>query len=110
MAVIGIDIGGSKCAVIRVPDLPGAGTSFDYDRVEFPTTGLDEENQKIVLDSLTRLAAGRTTFMITHDLKHVARADLVLVLENGRIVESGAPAELRLDRGRFTGMMARRSP
>ncbi len=42
MAVIGIDIGGSKCAVIRVSDLPGVGSSFDYDRVEFPTTSLDE--------------------------------------------------------------------
>ncbi len=47
MAVIGIDIGGSKCAVIRVPDLPGIGSSFDYDRVEFPTTGLDETLSRI---------------------------------------------------------------
>ncbi len=47
MAVIGIDIGGSKCAVIRVTDLPEAGTSFDYDRVEFPTTGLEETLERI---------------------------------------------------------------
>lgn len=60
-----------------------------------PTTGLDEENQEIVLSALVKLSAGRTTFMITHDMKHVERADQVLVLEEGRVVDSGKPADLR---------------
>ena len=72
-----------------------------------PTTGLDEENQNIVFEALTGLAEDRTTFMITHELKHVERADLVLVLEDGRIVESGTPEALRLAGGRYATMIAK---
>jgi ATP-binding cassette subfamily B protein len=72
-----------------------------------PTTGLDEENQEIVLEALTRLAERRTTFMITHDLEHVRRADRVLVLQRGRIVASGSPSELQLSGARFAEMMAK---
>lgn len=71
-----------------------------------PTTGLDEENQEIVLGALTRLAKRRTTFMITHVLEHVRRADVVLVFENGRIVASGPPSEIQLSKARLTEMMA----
>jgi ATP-binding cassette subfamily B protein len=66
-----------------------------------PTTALDEENQAIVLEALTRLARHRTTFMITHVLEHVSRADLVLMLQNGRIVASGPPYEMPLSRTRM---------
>jgi ATP-binding cassette subfamily B protein len=59
-----------------------------------PTTSLDEENQRMVMEALERLAAGRTTFVITHDLSHAARADLVLYLEDGRIRERGSHAQL----------------
>ena len=59
-----------------------------------PTTGLDEENRNIVLDSLTSLAAGRTTLMITHELAQVTRADLILYLENGTLKEQGTHEEL----------------
>src|SRR5205807_5751316 len=40
-----------------------------------PTTGLDMENERAVLDALERLARGRTTFYIVHDLQLAARAD-----------------------------------
>jgi ATP-binding cassette, subfamily B, bacterial len=59
-----------------------------------PTTGLDEENERAVLQAFDRLAAGRTTFFITHDLHTITRADRVLYIENGRIVESGTHEEL----------------
>jgi ATP-binding cassette subfamily B protein len=49
-----------------------------------PTTGLDGENQRAVIEALGRLADGRTTFLITHDLQLAARADLILYLEAGR--------------------------
>jgi len=73
-----------------------------------PTTGLDAENQEIVLEALTRVAQRRTTFLITHDLEHVRRADQVLVLSRGRIVASGSPFELQLSRERFAELMAGR--
>ncbi len=71
-----------------------------------PTAGLDEENQEIVLGALRQLAEHRTTFIITHVLEHVRRADLVLILQGGRIVASGPPSELLLSRARFTEVMA----
>jgi ATP-binding cassette subfamily B protein len=59
-----------------------------------PTTGLDRENERAVLDALNRLAAGRTVFLITHDPSLVQHADLVLYLEKGRIVECGTAVDL----------------
>ena len=59
-----------------------------------PTTGLDKRSERAVLDALENVYQGRTTFHITHDLRHAARADLVLHLEHGRIVECGTHDEL----------------
>jgi ATP-binding cassette subfamily B protein len=59
-----------------------------------PTTGLDRENQLAVLDALTRLAAGRTVFLITHDPSLALHTDMVLYLEKGRIVECGTAVDL----------------
>src|SRR5262249_55321213 len=59
-----------------------------------PTTGLDQENERTVLEALGRLAEGRTTFLIAHDLQLAARADLILYLERGRVLERGSHAEL----------------
>lgn len=56
-----------------------------------PTTGLDVENQRLVTDALARLTAGRTTFLVTHDPAQAAAADLVVRLEDGRIVMQGSP-------------------
>jgi ABC-type multidrug transport system fused ATPase/permease subunit len=54
-----------------------------------PMTGLDVESEARVKEALDRLMAGKTCFLITHDLHSVTDADLVLVLEEGRIVERG---------------------
>jgi len=59
-----------------------------------PSTGLDKKNERSVLEALERLYQGRTTLLITHDLRHVAPADLILYLEGGRIVERGKHDEL----------------
>jgi ATP-binding cassette subfamily B protein len=66
-----------------------------------PTTGLDEDNERAVLEALERLARGRTTFFISHDLRLAARADLVLYLEDGRVLEHGAPEKLLQGDGRY---------
>jgi ATP-binding cassette subfamily B protein len=66
-----------------------------------PTTGLDEENEQAVLEALQRLARGRTTFWIAHDLRLAARADLILYLESGRVLERGTHAELIRAGGRY---------
>ena len=60
-----------------------------------PTTGLDRENERAVLDALDRLAVGRTVFLITHDPRLAEHSDLILYLEDGRVVGRGGPADLR---------------
>ena len=59
-----------------------------------PMTGLDAKSEARVREALDRLMAGKTCFLITHDLQAAADADLVLLLEEGRIVEQGSHDEL----------------
>lgn len=59
-----------------------------------PTSALDSETEKFVTEALDRVMAGRTTFVIAHRLSTVRRADKILVLEGGKIIESGAHDEL----------------
>ncbi|MFI1157428.1 ABC transporter ATP-binding protein [Streptomyces sioyaensis] len=66
-----------------------------------PTTGLDTLATQRILGPLRRLAAGRTTIVITHDLDLAADADRILVLDRGRLVESGTHAQLLAHRGLY---------
>jgi ATP-binding cassette subfamily B protein/subfamily B ATP-binding cassette protein MsbA len=68
-----------------------------------PTSAIDAITEASFFDALDKLIEGRTTIIIAHRMSTVARADRVLVLANGRIVESGPPAELL----RAGGMYAR---
>ncbi|HEY2953019.1 MAG TPA: ABC transporter ATP-binding protein, partial [Verrucomicrobiae bacterium] len=69
-----------------------------------PTTGLDKKNERAVLDALDRLYQGRTTFLISHDLRQAARADLILYLEGGQIIERGTPEEMMRANGRYAAL------
>jgi subfamily B ATP-binding cassette protein MsbA len=59
-----------------------------------PTSALDAESEHAVQEALEQLLPGRTTFIIAHRLATVRRADRILVLEGGQIVEQGSHAEL----------------
>jgi ABC-type multidrug transport system fused ATPase/permease subunit len=59
-----------------------------------PTSSIDSRTEEVILDALSRLMQGRTTFMIAHRLSTIRDPDLVLVLDGGRIVERGTPREL----------------
>jgi ATP-binding cassette subfamily B protein len=65
------------------------------------TSALDAESEALVQDALARLMRGRTAIVIAHRLSTVARADRVVVLEAGRIVESGAHAALMQQAGTY---------
>jgi subfamily B ATP-binding cassette protein MsbA len=58
------------------------------------TSSLDAESERMVQAAVARLMAGRTTLVIAHRLATIRRADRILVVEDGRIVESGTHAEL----------------
>jgi ATP-binding cassette, subfamily B, bacterial len=59
-----------------------------------PTSALDAETEAGLLEALDRLRAGRTTFIIAHRLSTVRSADLIIMIESGRIVERGTHAQL----------------
>jgi ATP-binding cassette subfamily B protein len=69
-----------------------------------PTTGLDKKNEAAVLDALERLHEGRTTFLISHDLRHATGVDVILYLEHGRILERGSHTELLQANGRYAAL------
>ncbi len=54
------------------------------------TSSLDSESERLIQDALDRLMAGRTTLVIAHRLSTVVSADRILVLQQGKIVDSGA--------------------
>ncbi len=58
------------------------------------TSSLDNESERLVEEAMEELLRGRTTLIIAHRLRTVRRADRVLVLEHGRIVETGTHLEL----------------
>jgi ATP-binding cassette subfamily B protein len=59
-----------------------------------PTAAIDSETEHEIFEALDRAIAGRTTFIVAHRLSTLRRADLIIVLENGRIVQRGTHAEL----------------
>ncbi len=59
-----------------------------------PSSGLDAESEQLVFEGMRNLLAGKTTFVIAHHLDTVQRADQILVLDQGRIVERGRHADL----------------
>jgi ATP-binding cassette subfamily B protein len=58
------------------------------------TSSVDTQTEKLIQEALENLMRGRTTFVIAHRLATVRRADLILVMEKGRIVERGTHEEL----------------
>jgi len=69
------------------------------------TSNLDTESERLIQQSLTRLMTGRTSFIIAHRLSTIRHADLIAVLEGGRIVEAGPHDELVRQSGRYRHMV-----
>lgn len=69
------------------------------------TSNLDSESERLIQQSLVTLMRGRTSFVIAHRLSTIAHADRIVVLEGGRIVESGTHAELLAAAGPYRQMV-----
>jgi len=75
-----------------------------------PTSGLDAASEQAVLDALDRAAEGRTVLSVSHRLSLAARADQVVVLDGGRVVEQGPPGELLAAGGAYARLWALQHP
>lgn len=65
------------------------------------TSALDSESERLVQEALEQLMKGRTTFVVAHRLTTIQRADRILVLNKGRLVETGTHAELMDRKGLY---------
>jgi ABC-type multidrug transport system fused ATPase/permease subunit len=71
------------------------------------TSSLDSESEALIQEGLSYLMRGRTTFVIAHRLSTIRRADQILVVEAGRVVERGVHASLFAARGRYFDLYTR---
>jgi ATP-binding cassette, subfamily B, bacterial len=71
------------------------------------TSNLDTESEQLIQASMATLLAGRTTFVIAHRLSTIRRADLILLMEDGRVIERGTHEALMQARGVYHDMVVR---
>ncbi len=65
------------------------------------TASVDSETEHLIQEAIERLISGRTTIMIAHRLSTLSKANKIVVVDNGRIIECGTPAELMEKKGKY---------
>ncbi|MDY7021468.1 MAG: ABC transporter ATP-binding protein, partial [Cyanobacteriota bacterium] len=70
------------------------------------TSSLDTVSESLIQEALDRLVQNRTTFVVAHRLSTIRKADRIVVLENGKIIEVGSHKQLLESQGLFAMMHA----
>ena len=65
------------------------------------TAAVDSETERLIQDAIENMITGRTTLMIAHRLSTLAKANKIVVVDNGQILEFGSPAELMEKKGKY---------
>jgi ATP-binding cassette subfamily B protein len=73
----------------------------DYIFFDEATSSLDATNERMIIDNLNQFFKGKTVVIIAHRLSTVKNADQIIVLENGRVTETGSHEALKRDKGRY---------
>ena len=68
------------------------------------TSALDYESERIIQQNMSQIAQGRTIFIIAHRLSMVRRADRIVTIDRGRLVEDGNHEELITTGGRYASL------
>jgi ATP-binding cassette subfamily B protein/subfamily B ATP-binding cassette protein MsbA len=101
----GVKLSGGQCQRLAIARAVLASPQILI--LDEATSNLDTESEQLIQASMSTLLAGRTTFVIAHRLSTIRRADMILLLEDGRVVERGTHEELMTARGSYHEMVQR---
>lgn len=101
----GIKLSGGQCQRISIARAILADPQILI--LDEATSNLDTESEQLIQASLNDLLRGRTTFVIAHRLSTITRADIILVLEAGEVIERGTHEELMARQGEYFHMVQR---
>ena len=101
----GVKLSGGQCQRLAIARAIVAAPQILI--LDEATSNLDTESEQLIQASMATLLAGRTTFVIAHRLSTIRRADLILLMEDGRVIERGTHDELMEAQGLYHEMVLR---
>jgi ATP-binding cassette subfamily B protein/subfamily B ATP-binding cassette protein MsbA len=101
----GVKLSGGQCQRLAIARAVLASPQILI--LDEATSNLDTESEQLIQASMATLLAGRTTFVIAHRLSTIRRADLILLMEDGQIIERGTHEDLMQNRGVYYKMVLR---